>query len=149
MRMSDWSSDVCSSDLLRRLGIGRVYLAQRDRHGNRQRRDLADENASVILLDRTDVHGKSPQIMSPNALSGTPSLLPLLSSAVRPSRRVSAPSETRIRGLGGAFARLVDRAEQQTLGLGLMSHVPDADRPAHIIVQPRRDRKSTRLNYSH
>src|SRR3546814_2909297 len=100
----------------------------------RQRRDLADENASVILLDRTDVHGKSPQIMSPNALSGTPSLLPLLSSAVRPSRRVSAPSETRIRGLGGAFARLVDRAEQQTLGLGLMSHFPDADRPAHITV---------------
>src|SRR3546814_3263982 len=75
--------------------------------------------------------------MSPNALSGTPSLLPLLSSAVRPSRRVSAPSETRIRGLGGAFARLVDRAEQQTLGLGPMSPVPDADRPAHIIVQPR------------
>src|SRR3546814_1321795 len=64
---------------------------------NRQRRDLADENASVILLGRTDVHGKSPQIMSPNTLSGTPSLLPLLSSAVRPSRRVSAPSETRIR----------------------------------------------------
>src|SRR3546814_11130991 len=77
--------------------------------------------------------------MSPNALSGTPSLLPLLSSAVRPSRRVSAPSETRIRGLGGAFARLVDRAEQQTLGLGLMSPVPDADRPAHIIVPPRSD----------
>src|SRR3546814_21072407 len=70
---------------------------------NRQRRDLADENASVILLDRTDVHGKSPQIMSPNTLSGTPSLLPLLSSAVRPSRRVSAPSETRIRGLGIAL----------------------------------------------
>src|SRR3546814_14932987 len=41
--------------------------------------------------------------MSPNTLSGTPSLLPLLSSAVRPSRRVSAPSETRIRGLGIAL----------------------------------------------
>src|SRR3546814_18977490 len=72
--------------------------------------------------------------MSPNALSGTPSLLPLLSSAVRPSRRVRAPSETRIRGLGGAFARLVDRAEQQTLGLGLMSPVPVAHRHAHSIV---------------
>src|SRR3546814_8355530 len=41
--------------------------------------------------------------MSPNTLSGTPSLLPLLPSAVRPSRRVSAPSETRIRGLGIAL----------------------------------------------
>src|SRR3546814_4830373 len=55
---------------LRRLGIGRVYLAQRDRHGNRQRRDLADENARVISLDRTDVHGKSPQIMYTNTLTG-------------------------------------------------------------------------------
>src|SRR3546814_20531682 len=81
--------------------------------------------------------------MSPNALSGTPSLLPLLSSAVRPSRRVSAPSETRIRGLGGAFARLVDRAEQQTLGLGLMSPVPDADRPAQYLVQPRKNGRAS------
>src|SRR3546814_18869874 len=85
MRISDWSSDVCSSDLrqarildlpveerlaravreqleqrpnlhprprcrqrqhleLRRLRIGRVHLAQRNRHRNRQSLDLADEN---------------------------------------------------------------------------------------------------------
>src|SRR3546814_3510769 len=95
MRISDWSSDVCSSDLrqarildlpveerlaravreqleqrpnlhprprcrqrqhleLRRLRIGRVHLAQRNRHRNRQRLDLADENTAFILLDRTN-----------------------------------------------------------------------------------------------
>ena len=39
-------------------------------------------------------------MMVSNTVSGTPSFLPLLSSAVRPSQRASAIAEARVRGLG-------------------------------------------------
>ena len=38
-------------------------------------------------------------MMVSNTVSGTPSFLPLLSSAVRPSQRASAIAEARVRGL--------------------------------------------------
>src|SRR3546814_11180061 len=39
-------------------------------------------------------------MMVSNTVSGTPSFLPLLSSAVRPSQRASAIADARVRGLG-------------------------------------------------
>src|SRR3546814_9958126 len=55
MRISDWSSDVCSSDLLETLGIGDAHVAQlvvqplaSDEHG--------DAIAAVAELDRGAQH---------------------------------------------------------------------------------------------
>ena len=85
---------------LGRLRIGRVHLAQRNRHGDRQRRDLADENAGVILLDRTDVHGKVSWKLVSNTVSEptSPFPTPLLGRSAEQARK--RPSERRQSGLG-------------------------------------------------
>src|SRR3546814_10714062 len=50
MRISDWSSDVCSSDLVDRYGTGAVSA-----HGVRRRLDQADRLSRAVGLDMVDV----------------------------------------------------------------------------------------------
>src|SRR3546814_11937799 len=49
MRISDWSSDVCSSDLLQDAGTGRVLLPERDVERALQR---ADHAVAVEIVGR-------------------------------------------------------------------------------------------------
>src|SRR3546814_12413995 len=52
MRISDWSSGVCSSDLLRRLGIGRPPITEdhpEEKHENENRNQGDERHKDAIM----------------------------------------------------------------------------------------------------
>src|SRR3546814_3179619 len=63
MRISDWSSDVCSSDLDRsfRYGVHRAPVGRAlERHQRPQRRDLGPAHVRVLPQQRAPEDGGSP-----------------------------------------------------------------------------------------
>src|SRR3546814_1995611 len=79
MRISDWSSDVCSSDLAEQLAVDRIALL---RAVERQRRHAFGVDAQYQIGGRFRVH---------HNFSGSASACPI----VRTKREASAPLMTR------------------------------------------------------
>src|SRR3546814_7193006 len=137
MRISDWSSDVCSSDLA-------PYLVERILGRVRQRGDARQRQESRAALDRVN---EAKDRVEPLAVAG-----------VRLPRDDGAPR------LGKDFRRLGEKVVQQIIHRGnrcapkskrdharqwLREPLPAALQHRTDEQRGRRDRKSTRLNSSH
>src|SRR3546814_1913888 len=115
MRISDWSSDVCSSDLLRHK---RLTKAHNFRVGAAARVEI---RSPLAAADRQPGQGvlegllEAEELDDPDVDRRMEAQAPL----VRPERRVELDAK------------------------------PPVDAEAALVVDPRQDRKSTRLNSSH
>src|SRR3546814_5707336 len=124
MRISDWSSDVCSSDLAIEAGAATVTLRTRAEHAVR----IGDEvHALALRLDVVDDGHGVPEALAEQVF------LPLVSGRAEGS------------GLGLALAQQVAREHRGSLAY--------RSRPGHtvftMLLPGVQDRKSTRLNSSH
>src|SRR3546814_15913984 len=98
MRISDWSSDVCSSDLLEALGETRNRAGDGERHGLLAHAGV--EHGAVLeparIVDEDDVGGRG---MRPLALLDDPELEPgfggriMLAGRARPGERAGPEAE--------------------------------------------------------
>src|SRR3546814_4297308 len=129
MRISDWSSDVCSSDL-----VARVLVAQARGHA--------------------DAHRQAQRLVFP--LQGEPLDVPAQLFADHSRRRTTARGQHRDELLAAVAPQQVAVAERRTQSLrhhpqamvaaGMTIFVVDCLAMVHVDEQ---DRKSTRLNSSH
>src|SRR3546814_2785076 len=122
MRISDWSSDVCSSDLHRRLA----------RAGPAGGRSALAAQFGGELLDPVAQVGQV--VAAGDAELGQGALDAVLEHLLQA-----------VPGVGGAFARLVD-AVLDHVAHGVAAVVGEL---ARGLLQVQADRKSTRLNSSH
>src|SRR3546814_4949290 len=123
MRISDWSSDVCSSDLAHAQDLAPAVAV--DRHGDGH----GDRDDAAVLAD-LEVGGVDPEV-GPVALQGA------LQEGDHPLVDLLAETGNLAFGNAGHAQRLdqlVDVAGRDAL---------------HPRVKPEGDRKSTRLNSSH
>src|SRR3546814_8242684 len=153
MRISDWSSDVCSSDLT--LRIERVGLAAQDVGQwmaiDRQRLVLGQPAVDLLIANRQDLRRERADGLAERDAQIVGTLVEFLAAGlvvvlVEQLRRIDAQTVIAFGGIGlqieatletGATVGKLSRAAAQILELRLQLHGIGIDR------------KSTRLNSSH
>src|SRR3546814_140756 len=160
MRISDWSSDVCSSDLIVPLGqwaIGKAaeVLAEWDKQNGAIVDAYFSVNVSAIQLVRDDVAGIVRQALEKHKIGGERLMIELTESAIigDPDLALSVLSELKALdarvamddfGTGYSNLAYLQRLPIDVLKIdrSFVEHmVDDRDKVA--------DRQSTRLNSSH
>src|SRR3546814_1848042 len=138
MRISDWSSDVCSSDLRQALGIGtRIDIT-------RTRFDGADTRRLRIGADR-DLGTRTERD------AGLEFLDPALTGEQRVGQRGRARDIDNI-DIISARTGVVERLRGDELAIGISVQIAAfaaVERIVALAAEDEVDRKSTRLNSSH